>query len=185
MLSNCSSSADSARQAGILNGSSEKKPATVALKDAIAKPNGNGTCNFASQENNQAHFLETPGRKDRSKEKCSSKRRSLYKKAEDWPQNVSANIHVHLWTGSINNTVRDCKMMAAKVRTPQTNCRRNLYQRQTRSAEACPYSHYLCTQKAFQPPMQMGKSRLSPAVLQPQLWLPNSTRLRKAARQTD
>ena len=82
------------------------------------------------------------------------------------PRNVSANIHVHLWTGSINNTVRDCKMMAAKVRTPQTNCRRNLYQRQTRSAEACPYSHYLCTQKAFQPPMQMGENRLSPALLQ-------------------
>ena len=101
------------------------------------------------------------------------------------PRNVSANIHVHLWTGSINNTVRDCKMMAAKVRTLQTNCRRNLYQRQTRGAEACPYSHYLCTQKAFQPPMQMGKSRLRPAVLQPQLWLPNSTRLKKAARQTD
>ena len=90
------------------------------------------------------------------------------------PQNVSANIHVHLWTGSINNTVRDCKMMAAKVRTLQTNCRRNLYQRQTRGAEACPYSHYLCTQKAFQPPMQMGKSRLRPAVLQPRLCCPTA-----------
>ena len=91
------------------------------------------------------------------------------KKQRIGPQNVSANIHVHIWTGSINNMVRDCKMMAAKVKTLQTNCRRNLYQRQTRGAEACPYSHYLCTQKAFQPPMQMGKSRLSPAVLQPQV----------------
>ena len=69
MLSNYSSSADSARQAGILNGSSEKKPTTVALEDAIAKPNGNARFNFAREENNQAHFLETPGGKDHSKEK--------------------------------------------------------------------------------------------------------------------
>lgn len=98
-------------------------------------------------------------------------------------QDITANIHVHLWRSG-STTVRDCEIMAAEVTTLQTNCRMNSYQRPRSGAEACLYSLHLCTQKAFHSPMQARKSRLSRAMLQPRLWLPHSTKLKKAARQT-
>uniref|UniRef100_A0A8B9BXZ3 BCL6 corepressor n=1 Tax=Anser brachyrhynchus TaxID=132585 RepID=A0A8B9BXZ3_9AVES len=68
-----------------LKGNSEKKPKSVALEDAIADQNDNDRCNFASAENNQGHFLETPEEKDLSNEKCYLERHSIYEKAEDQP----------------------------------------------------------------------------------------------------
>ncbi|XP_035167106.1 BCL-6 corepressor-like isoform X5 [Oxyura jamaicensis] len=68
-----------------LKGNSEKKPKSVALEDAIADQNDNDRCNFASAENNQGHFLETPEEKDLSNEKCYLERHSVYEKAEDQP----------------------------------------------------------------------------------------------------
>uniref|UniRef100_A0A8B9S6E2 BCL6 corepressor n=1 Tax=Apteryx owenii TaxID=8824 RepID=A0A8B9S6E2_APTOW len=68
-----------------LKGNSEKKPKSVALEDAIADQNDNDRCNFASTENNQGHFLETPEEKDLSNEKCYLERHSIYEKAEDQP----------------------------------------------------------------------------------------------------
>lgn len=40
---------------------------------------------FASAENNQGHFLETPEEKDLSNEKCYLERHSIYEKVEDQP----------------------------------------------------------------------------------------------------
>ncbi|KAM9205921.1 BCL-6 corepressor isoform 2-T2 [Mergus octosetaceus] len=68
-----------------LKGNSEKKPKSVALEDAIADQNDNDRCTFASAENNQGHFLETPEEKDLSNEKCYLERHSIYEKAEDQP----------------------------------------------------------------------------------------------------
>ncbi|XP_067153839.1 BCL-6 corepressor isoform X4 [Apteryx mantelli] len=68
-----------------LKGNSEKKPKSVALEDAIADQNDNDRCNFASTENNQGHFLETPEEKELSNEKCYLERHSIYEKAEDQP----------------------------------------------------------------------------------------------------
>ncbi|XP_062455782.1 BCL-6 corepressor isoform X3 [Rhea pennata] len=68
-----------------LKGSSEKKPKSVALEDAIADQNDSDRCNFTSTENNQGHFLETPEEKDLSNEKCYLERHSIYEKAEDQP----------------------------------------------------------------------------------------------------
>lgn len=47
-------------------------------------------------------------------------------------QKILANIHVHVWTGSVNTLVRECKMMAAKMKTLWMNFRMNLYQKQKR-----------------------------------------------------
>ncbi|XP_068772685.1 BCL-6 corepressor isoform X4 [Struthio camelus] len=68
-----------------LKGNSEKKPKSVALEEAIADQNDNDRCSFASTENNQGHFLETPEEKDLSNEKCYLERHSIYEKAEDQP----------------------------------------------------------------------------------------------------
>uniref|UniRef100_A0A8C3GPT5 BCL6 corepressor n=1 Tax=Cairina moschata TaxID=8855 RepID=A0A8C3GPT5_CAIMO len=68
-----------------LKGNSEKKPKSVALEDAIADQNDNDRCTFASAENNQGHFLETPEEKDLSNEKCYLERHSIYEKADDQP----------------------------------------------------------------------------------------------------
>lgn len=54
------------------------------------------------------------------------------KKQKTSQQKILANIHVHVWTGSVNTLVRECKTMAAKMKTLWMNCRMNLYQKQKR-----------------------------------------------------
>lgn len=57
-------------------------------------------------------------------------------------QKILANIHVHVWTGNVNTLVRECKMMAAKMKALWMNCRTKLYQKQKRKRAPKVRQHF-------------------------------------------